>query len=125
MKLLRYSFVGGVAAAVDLGIFIVGVRVLEFAWFFVAISSFILATAVNYLLSIRCLFDSGVRFRTRTEVSLVFLVSGIGLVVTQSVLWLLIETAGIEEVVSKCLATGTVFAWNYAARSRYIFRGPQ
>lgn len=113
---------GGLAAAVDIGIFTVAVKGFGFDWFLVALCSFTLATTVNYLLSIRYVFDSGVRFKKRAEVSLVFLISGIGLVLNQSVLWLLIETAGIDEVLSKLMATGTIFFWNYTARSRFIFK---
>ena len=125
MKLVRYFFVGGAAAAVDIGIFTVAVKGFGLDWFFVALVSFLLATAVNYLLSIRYVFESGVRFKKQAEVSLVFLVSGIGLVINQSVLWLLIEPAGIDEVLSKLMATGTVFLWNYMARSRFIFKALQ
>jgi len=52
MKIVRYLFVGGVAAAIDIGIFSVAVKGFGFDWFFVALVSFLLATAVNYLLSI-------------------------------------------------------------------------
>ena len=122
MKIVRYFFVGGAAAAVDIGIFTVALKVFGYSWFFVAILSFLLATAANYLLSIRYVFESGVRFKKQAEVSLVFLVSGVGLVLNQSVLWLLIETAGIDEVLSKLMATGVVFLSNYMARSRFIFK---
>jgi putative flippase GtrA len=125
MKIVRYFFVGGAAAAVDIGIFTVAVKGLQFDWFFVALFSFVLATAVNYVLSTRYVFESGVRFKKQAEISLVFLVSGIGLVINQSVLWLLIEVANLEEVLSKVMATGAVFAWNYTARSRYIFKSFQ
>jgi len=125
MKIVRYFFVGGVAATIDIGIFSFAVKELEFDWFLVALFSFVLATAVNYLLSIRYVFESAIRFQKQAEVSLVFLVSGIGLVINQSVLWLLIEMAGIDAVVSKLIATGTVFFWSYMVRSRFIFKALQ
>ncbi len=122
MKVIRYFCVGGTAAAVDIGFFAVSVKVFQFNWFFVALLSFVLATVLNYLLSIRYVFESGIRFKKQVEVSLVFLVSGIGLVINLTVLWLLIETSGMDEVLSKLIATGTVFFWNYTARSRFIFK---
>ena len=116
---------GGLAAAVDIGFFTVAVKGFGFNWFLVALCSFTLATAVNYLLCIRYVFESGARFKKQAEVSLVFLVSGIGLVINQSILWLLIEMAGIDAVLSKLMATGIVFVWNYTARSRVIFKATQ
>lgn len=125
MRLVRYFFVGGLAAAVDIGIFTVAVKGFGFNWFLVALCSFMFATAVNYLLSIRYVFESGARFKKKAEVSLVFVVSGIGLVINQSVLWLLIETVDLDEVLSKLMATGTVFFWNYTARNHFIFKARQ
>lgn len=122
MKVLRYMAVGATAAAVDIGIFGIAVKMLKMDWFTVAVFSFLVATAVNYLLSIRYVFKSGVRFRQRSEIPLVFLVSGIGLSINQSVLWLLIESAELDEMVAKVLATSAVFLWNYTLRSRFIFK---
>ena len=125
MKIVRYFFVGFVAASVDIGIFTVAVKGFGFDWFFVALFSFALATLANYLLSVRYVFESVVRFKKRVEMSLVFLVSGIALTINQSFLWLLIERANINEVLSKLIASASVFLWNYAARSRFIFKALQ
>jgi putative flippase GtrA len=123
--MFRYFFVGGAAAAVDIGVFTAAVKGYQFDWFFIALFSFSLATVVNYALSIRYVFESGIRFKKHAEISLVFLVSGIGMLINQSVLFVLIEAVNLEEVLSKVIATGGVFLWNYTARSRYIFKSLQ
>ena len=124
MKIVRYFGVGGVAAILDLLIFSTMVKWFEFNWFYVALLSFIIATGVNYFLSIKYVFQSGVRFIRSHEIFLVFFVSAIGLSVNQIVLWLLIEVAMLDEVVSKIVASGTVFIWNFMARNSFIFRPP-
>jgi putative flippase GtrA len=122
MKVVRYFFVGATAASVDFLIFAILVKGFELPWFPVAIFSFILATAVNYVLSIRHVFQSGARFARRTEIGLVFLVSGIGLILNQSVLWVLIEKIFMDVLLAKVLATATVFFWNYGIRHSFIFK---
>lgn len=122
MRVVRYMIVGGVAATVDFVVFAFAIKIIGAHWFPSALVSFVLATAVNYLLSIRHVFESGVRFRRRNEVLLVFVVSGIGLAINQTILWLLIETASMNALLAKCIATVTVFFWNYGARRSYIFR---
>ena len=122
MKIVRYFLVGGVAAAVDIGVFGILTKGFGLPWFPVAFSSFTLATAINYWLSIRHVFISGVRFRRRREMTLVFFVSGIGLVLNQGILWLLIDRWSWDVIVAKIVATGCVFFWNYGARIRFIFR---
>lgn len=121
MKLIRYFFVGGTAALVDFGIFAALIKLGGFDWFWSAVISFVVATAVNYFLSVRHVFESGIRFARHHEVALVFLVSGIGLGINQAVLFLLIGYFGLNALVAKVSATGVVFVWNFLARSRFVF----
>ena len=116
--------VGGLAAVVDFVLFAIAVKVLGIHWFPSALASFVVATAVNYVLSIRHVFTSGVRFRKRNEVLLVFFVSGVGLAINQTILGLLIESVALNALIAKCLATATVFFWNYGVRRAYIFMPP-
>lgn len=122
MKVVSYFFVGATAAIVDIAVFGVLVKFFQLPWFQVAIFSFVLATAVNYILSIRFVFESQVRFSRHQEISLVFFVSAVGLVFNQFFLWIFIEQWLLDEVVSKIMASGAVFFWNYLARRTYIFR---
>jgi len=121
-KLVRYFFVGGAAAAVDFAIFFLLVKGFGYPWFPVAIFSFVVATATNYLLSIRFVFESRARFRRRHEILLVFLVSAAGMVVNQAILWLTIDVLALNLLVSKIAASGTVFGFNFALRHGFIFR---
>lgn len=122
MIIVRYFFVGSMAAATDIGLFSLLVVGFGFPWFPVASISFLLATGVNYYLSIRLVFESGVRFSRGNEFLLVFAVSFIGLVMNQSVLWLFIELMNFNVVFAKVAATAVVFFWNYGARHGIIFR---
>ncbi len=121
MKLVRYFFVGGVAACVDIGIFVLFARVLGWNYLAVAAVGFCLATLVNYLLSVRLVFKSGTRFGRRSEVGLIYLISGIGLGVNQTVLYVGIDRLGWDMVLCKLLATLIVFFWNYWARAHFVF----
>ena len=122
MKLIRYFFVGGTAAVIDIGVFGLLVKVFGLPWFPVATFSFVLATAVNYFLSVRFVFKSGTRFNAHTELVLVFVVSAVGLAVNQAELWLLISRLAWDPVIAKITATGSVFFWNYWARRNLVFK---
>ena len=121
MPVIRYFLVGGTAALVDfLGFALLNV-LIGIHWFYAALLSFVLATIVNYLLSIRFVFSSGSRFGKRSEIGLVFLVSGLGLGFNQLIMWLLINGLALLPVMAKLVATGCVFFWNYSARRYWIF----
>lgn len=83
IELARYFGVGATAAAVDISLFTFFVVYLGYDYLIVGTITFVLATAVNYLLSIRFVFESGVRFARHHEVLLVSGISAIGLVLNQ------------------------------------------
>ena len=121
MKIVRYFLVGGAAATVDLLLFGLLTLVVGIHWFVAAALSFVPATTLNYLLSIRLVFDSQARFSRRLEVSLVFAVSAIGLAINELLLWIAIDGLDLPLLVSKVLGSGGVFLWNYVLRAYYIF----
>jgi putative flippase GtrA len=121
----RYFAVGGAAASVDIGLFMLFAQYLGLPYLRVAAGSFVAATLVNYFLSVRFVFVSGARFRRRWEIAMVFAVSAIGLAVNQLMLSAGIEIAGLSLLYSKLVATGTVFFWNYFARRIFIFGAPR
>lgn len=122
MRIVRYFFVGGVAAAVDIGLF--SLLVLAFGWNYLlaGLLTFLLATLVNYVLSIRHVFESGARFRRKHEIALVLGVSSIGLAVNQAALLAGVEMLGLPPVAAKVAATGVGFFWNYWARAQFVFK---
>ena len=124
MKLVRYFFVGGAAAIVDIGLFAIGAKLMALPYLPVAAGSFVVATLVNYFLSVRLVFESGARFGKHGEIGLVFVVSALGLAVNQSILWIAVAKFGIELIAAKLAATAMVFAWNYSIRRYYIFGRP-
>lgn len=120
-RVVKYFFVGATAAVVDISLFSLFAVYLGWPWVPVSISTFIFATLVNYLLSIKFVFESGIRHKKYVELSGVFLVSGLALIVNQLVLYITIEALGFQLIISKIISTGTVFFWNYFGRSRFIF----
>lgn len=122
LKIVRYFFVGGAAAAVDIGLFFLFAKLLGYNYLMVGCLGFIFATAVNYFLSIRFVFRSGTRFTKKTELAFIYAVSLIGLGLNQTMLFILVDRVGAELMLSKLVATGAVFLWNFSARNFIIFR---
>lgn len=69
MKVIRYFIVGGIAGVVDLGLYTIFAIYLGFHYLYVACFTFLAATTINYLLSIRHVFESGARFSKEKEYS--------------------------------------------------------
>lgn len=122
MKIIRYGTVGAIAAAFDFIFFAIFAKYLGLNYFVIGAIGFVVATAINYFLSIRFVFESGVRFRSQTEITLVFVVSSIGLALNQAVLYFGISWLGWEMLFVKVCASGSVFFWNFGARSQFVFK---
>jgi putative flippase GtrA len=122
MKIIKYFFVGGIAATVDLTIFFIFAKLFGFNYLVIGAIGFIIATLVNYVISIHVVFNSGARFTKNVEITFIYIVSVIGLATNQMVLYVAIDILSIEMMISKILATGTVFLWNYTMRNYFIFR---
>ena len=96
-------------------------QVLGMPYLRVAAASFTAATLLNYFLSVRFVFVSGLRYTPRWELALVFAVSLVGLGINQLVLALCVGEWGWPLFIAKVSATGSVFFWNYLARRMIIF----
>jgi putative flippase GtrA len=121
-RVAKYFVVGGISACVDIGFFFVFAKLLDFNYLAVATVGFLIAVPVNYLLSVRFVFTSGARFRPLEELGLVYLVSAIGLAVHLVVLYVAVDRLFLELMLSKVIATGSVFLWNFLARNYFVFR---
>jgi putative flippase GtrA len=122
VRAARYFVVGGISASVDIGFFFVFAKLLGFNYLAVATIGFLIAVPVNYLLSVRFVFTSGARFKPLHELALVYLVSSVGLGLHLTVLYAAIGVLGLELMLSKFIATGSVFLWNFLARNYFVFR---
>ena len=121
MKVIKYFFVGGTAAIFDISLFSLFTIYLGYPWVPVSIATFIIATLINYYLSINFVFISGEKFPIKQEILLVFLVSTVGIVINIMILWIFIEVFDFHLLLSKIISSGSVFAWNYLLRYKYIF----
>lgn len=121
-RIARYFAVGGISAVADISFFFVFAKLAGLHYLGVATVGFILATGLNYVLSVRMVFTSGVRFSKRKEIALVYVVSAAGLAVNLLVLYVAVDRIGLELMLSKVIATGSVFLWNFLMRNYFIFR---
>ncbi|MEM9255020.1 MAG: GtrA family protein [Pseudomonadota bacterium] len=120
--IFRYAVAGGAAAAFDLTFFLVFSTWLGYHYLVIGGIGFLLATAINYQISIRIVFQSGIQFGKKQEIAAVYAVSGVGLILHECILYLAVAKFGLMGITGKIIATGAVFFWNYLIRKYYVFR---
>lgn len=121
-QFLSYFCVGGVAAIVEWGMFAFFANGVGIDWLWATSLAFIFSTAVNWLLGKLRTFKDNTRYRNRRlkEIFLIFFVSAIGLLCNIVLMYVFVTLMGLDttrlKMLSKVMATGIVFMWNYLIR---------
>ena len=84
--------------------------------------AFGLATLYHYFLGNVLVFDSGSKYNKGKELSLVFLVSIMGLAFNLMFMYVFVGWLNWQPMVAKVITSCIVVVWNYLSRKKWIFR---
>ena len=130
IKVILYLFVGGTAALVEWGLFYLffyyllaglGLSVDTLTMVSTALA-FGLSTLYHYFLGNILVFDSGSKYDKSKELSLVFLVSIMGLVFNLILMYIFVGVLAWQPMFAKVLTSCIVVVWNYLSRKKWIFK---
>jgi len=119
-RFIKYFFVGGVAALTEWLIFAGIVYGLRLNYILAAATSFMFATAVNYVMGL--VFVFGRRLPRYHDILMVYLVSSAGLLINLAALTMFVEWFHLHIILAKVLATGSAFMWNFILRHFWLYR---
>ena len=130
VKIILYLFVGGTAALVEWGLFylsfyylLVGLGLSVDTLTMVATAlAFGLSTLYHYFLGNILVFDSGSKYDKSKELSLVFLVSIMGLVFNLVLMYVFVGLLAWQPMLAKVITSCIVVVWNYLSRKKWIFK---
>ena len=130
IKVILYLFVGGTAAFVEWGLFylffyylLVGLGLSVDTLTMAATAlAFGLSTLYHYFLGNILVFDSGSKYDKSKELSLVFLVSIMGLVFNLVLMYIFVGILAWQPMFAKVLTSCIVVVWNYLSRKKWIFK---
>ena len=122
IQLFRYVFVGGTAFLVDFFFLYFFSDVCGIYYLISAVLSFIISVLVNYVMSTRWVFNQDNIENKVLEFNLFILISTIGLVFTEILLYFFTDILGLYYLISKIISAIIVLFWNFLAR-RIMFYG--
>ena len=122
LQFFRYIFVGGTAFIVDFFFLYFFSDICGIYYLISAVLSFIISVLVNYIMSTRWVFNQDNICNKVLEFNLFILISTIGLVFTEVLLYFFTDIVGLYYLVSKIIASIIVLFWNFLAR-RVMFYG--
>ena len=139
MKLLaqifKFILVGGISFLVDFVVYTVMCNVLHIHYMIAGVSGFVISVIVNYILSMKYVFESKEDMRKEKEFIIFVVLSLIGMLLNSLILyicidciycdlqWLnkMISTEGMN-IVAKVVATSVVMVYNFVTRKIFLER---
>ncbi|MBE6498072.1 MAG: GtrA family protein [Methanobrevibacter sp.] len=122
IQMFRYIFVGGTAFVVDFFFLYFFSDICHIHYLISGILSFIISVMVNYWMSTQWVFNQDGSNNRFMEFNMFLLISTIGLVFTEILLWFFTDIMGMYYLISKIIAAVIVLFWNFLAR-RVMFYG--
>ncbi len=121
VQFIRCSFAGGLAFVVDFSVFAFLTEVCHLYYIISNSISFTFGVLVNYFISISWIFPDS-KFNSRKVEFVTFAVIGIiGLALTNLLLWGFSHFLGFHHLLSKALAAGIAYIWNFLIKKYWLF----
>ena len=121
VELARYLVASALALGIDTGLYALGLR-LHLGYPLAAILGFLGGLAVAYLISVRWAFRTRRLGNARVEFVVFAAIGVLGLLLTESLLWLQIDVLAFGPVPAKLAASCGVFLFNFGARKLLLFK---
>lgn len=121
IKIILYLFVGGTAALIEWAFFYGFNQGLGIEYLLATAGAFCLSTLYHYFLGNILVFTSGARYEKGKEITLVFVVSIMGLAFNLLLMYIFVGMLSWQPMYAKVLASCIVVVWNYLARKWWIF----
>ena len=116
IQFIRYVFVGGIAAVVNIGTLYLLTDLLSLYYILSNVIAFTLGLIVNYVLSKKVVFTKEVGISKYKEFIIYTIIGVLGLLFDTLFLWIFTDKMSIFYMLSKILSTILVFIWNFGAR---------
>lgn len=118
-QILKFGVVGGLAFLIDYGLLYFLTEYLHIYYLISSVISFTVSLILNYILSIKWVFDV-TKKQTYKEVIIFVVLSVMGLGINQLVMYVGSDLLHIHYMFTKLVTTAIVMVWNFITRKIFI-----
>lgn len=123
MQLTRFVFAGGITASIDCLILFLGVEFFHINYLIAAAIGFIFGSSLNYLLSIKWVFNSG-KFKNKIiEFNIFILFTFLGMGLNHLIMYLGVENLRVDYKGVKIISLVLVTLFNFLTKKFFVFKG--
>lgn len=119
-QLLKFGIVGVIAFAIDYGIMVILTEIFKIPVLISAAISFTISVIFNYIASVKWVFDVNKEKNEKTNFIIFIVLSIVGLIITEIIMWLGSDVMGISYLIVKIVATAIVMVFNFITRKMFL-----
>ena len=119
-KIIKFSIVGGIATIIDFICLYIFKEYLNIDVILANTLSFIISVIYNYIASITLVFDINKNKNKKLKFVLFIIFSVIGLIINNTLIYILTSTLNIYYLLSKVIATLIVMIFNFITRKMIL-----
>jgi len=119
-QIVRFGFVGFLCFFIDYGIMVFLTEIFGVDPLLSSGVSFTVSVVVNYILSIKFVFETDEKKNKFGEFIVFVFLSVIGLGINEACMWVTVKLLGIHYMISKIGATAVVMVYNFISRKIFI-----
>lgn len=120
---MKFGVVGVIAFAIDYGLMVLLTEVFGVNYLISATISFAVSVTFNYFASMRYVFKHKEGMSKRREFIIFVVLSLIGLLINDLIMWVGTGLFGISYLITKLVATFIVMVWNFVTRKIFLDAG--
>lgn len=121
----KFGVVGVIAFVIDYGLLVLLTEVFGVNYLISATISFVVSVVFNYVASMRYVFTHKEDMSRRREFIIFIVLSVIGLIINDAMMWAGVDLLGISYLLVKIVATVVVAIWNFITRKIFLDAGDQ
>ena len=119
----KFGVVGVIAFVIDYGLMVLLTELFNVNYLISATISFAVSVIFNYVASMRYVFTHKEGLSRRREFIIFVVLSVIGLLVNDALMWAGVDLFGISYLLVKIFATAVVMVWNFVTRKIFLDGG--
>ena len=120
IQIFKFGIVGGIAFIIDYLSLIICKEVFHLNILFSAAIAFTISVIYNYIASVKWVFDVNKEKNEKTNFIIFIVLSIVGLIITEIIMWLGSDVMGISYLIVKIVATAIVMVFNFITRKMFL-----
>lgn len=115
-QIMKFGVVGFLCFGIDYGLMIFLTEICGISYLVSSGISFSVSVMVNYILSLKFVFETDENNNKVVEFFIFIILSVIGLGINQALMWICVDKMHVHYMISKIGVTGAVMVYNFITR---------